>query len=123
MRPEDVLKQYEAKINRHDFDQLVPLIADDAIFWFNDGSHAGLPEIRKAFGRTWQNFPLEAYWLEDVNWIAVGEAAAACTYYFRWKAQMDGKEISGGGRGTSVLRAESGVWKLVHEHLSQFPRP
>jgi hypothetical protein len=42
MRPEETLEQYEAKINMHDFDQLVPLISPNAIFWFNDGSFCGL---------------------------------------------------------------------------------
>lgn len=38
MGPKDVLEQYGARINQHDFDVLVPLIAEDAVFWFNDGS-------------------------------------------------------------------------------------
>ncbi len=121
MRPEDTLKQYEEKINVHDFDRLVPLISDDAVFWFNDGSHSGLEEIRRAFERTWRKFPLESYWLENVNWIAKGENAAGCTYNFCWRATIDGKTISGGGRGTTIFRDHDGIWKIVHEHLSQFP--
>lgn len=121
MRPEDTLKQYETTTKLHDFDQLVPLISSDAIFWFNDGSHSGLDEIRNAFEKTWRNFPLEDYWLEDVNWIATGDNAAACTYYFRWKYETEGKSVLGGGRGTTILRNEGGIWKIVHEHLSQFP--
>jgi ketosteroid isomerase-like protein len=123
MRPQDTLKQYEAKINLHDFDQLAPLISADAIFWFNDGSHSGLDEIRSAFEATWSKFPLEHYWLEDMTWIAPGETAAGCTYHFRWKAMVGGRALSGGGRGTTILRNEHGVWKIVHEHLSQIPQP
>jgi ketosteroid isomerase-like protein len=119
--PEDTLKQYEAKINLHDFDQLVPLISDDAVFWFNDGSYSGLDEIRYAFDRTWRNFPLEACWLEDVNWVATGKNIAGCTYRFCWRATIDGKAVSGGGRGTTILRNDGGMWKIAHEHLSQFP--
>jgi len=121
MRPGDTLKQYEAKINLHDFDQLVQLISRDAIFWFNDGSYSGLDQIRNAFEATWQRLPLESYWLEDLNWIATADDAAACTYHFRWKVVVGGKTIMGGGRGTTVLRNEGGAWKIVHEHLSQVP--
>nr|WP_255319205.1 nuclear transport factor 2 family protein [Enterobacter cloacae complex sp.] len=49
----------------HDFDQLVPLISPNAIFWFNDGSFCGLKQIRQAFEETWKKFPLENYWLEN----------------------------------------------------------
>jgi ketosteroid isomerase-like protein len=121
MRPEDVLREYEARINLHDFSQLAPLISDTAIFWFNDGSHAGIGEVRSAFEATWRSFPLERYWLEDVKWIALGDGAAGCAYYFRWEATVNGKRPSGGGRGTTVIRTEGGQWKIVHEHLSQFP--
>ncbi|KKB12046.1 cag pathogenicity island protein Cag4 [Devosia geojensis] len=121
MTPEDVLAQYEARINRHDFDELVPLISGEAVFWFNDGSLSGLAEIRQAFEATWERFPLEDYWLTDKRWIAHGEGAAACLYRFNWKAEVDGKPLSGAGRGTTVLRREAEEWKIVHEHLSGLP--
>ena len=85
MCAEGVLSRYEALINQHDFDLLLPLISKEAIFWFNDGSHAGLVEIRKAFEETWRKFPLERYWLEDRRWLAMGEAAAGCVYRFCWQ--------------------------------------
>lgn len=122
MKPVDSLKQYEKNINNHDFDQLVPLISDKAVFWFNDGSYAGLDKIRYAFEKTWQAFPLESYWLEDVKWLGEGEDASACIYNFRWQATIGGKSDSGGGRGTTVFQKDGGDWKIVHEHLSQFPK-
>ncbi|MEO0544923.1 MAG: nuclear transport factor 2 family protein [Pseudomonadota bacterium] len=122
MQPSDTLSAYAAQINLHDFDLLVPLICEDAIFWFNDGSHTGLAQVRQAFEKTWQSFPLEAYWLEDLHWFAVGPAVAACTYSFCWKAKINGEVVAGGGRGTNVLRSGPGGWKIAHEHLSQFPQ-
>lgn len=122
MRAEDALSRYEALINRHDFDLLLPLLSKEAIFWFNDGSHSGLDEIRKAFEETWKKFPLERYWLEDRRWLAMGEAAAGCVYRFCWQTTRDGRTLLGGGRGTTLLRAEAGTWRIVHEHLSQFPK-
>lgn len=120
--PEDVLKAYEAEINRHDFGLLAPLISREAIFWFNDGSYAGTDAIRAAFEKTWQAFPLERYWLEDLTWLARDGTAAACTYRFCWEATVNGEKWSGGGRGTTVLRVEDGLWKIAHEHLSQHPK-
>jgi ketosteroid isomerase-like protein len=121
MHPEETLENYERRINLHDFDQLVPLISDDAVFWLNDGSHVGLADIRVAFERTWQKFPLESYWLEDLNWIATAQGCAGCTYHFRWTATVKRKAISGCGRGTTILRQDTGIWKIAHKHLSQFP--
>lgn len=54
------------RINRHDFSLLAGLIADDASFWFSDGTHQGLPEIRAAFEHTWQSLGNETYWLDDL---------------------------------------------------------
>ena len=121
MGPQDVLAAYEERINRHDFDLLAPLIAADAIFWFSDGSHAGIGAIRDAFERTWASLREETYWLEDRHWIAVGDAVAACTYRFGWRATIDGEPAFGAGRGTTVLRSDGDAWRIVHEHLSALP--
>ncbi len=121
MTPADALKLYETRINLHVFDELVPLIAPDATFWFTDGSHTGIEEIRRAFERTWNDLQDETYWLEDLEWIALGDRAAACTYQFHWKTTIDGVVHAGAGRGTTVLRLDDGSWKIAHEHLSRFP--
>jgi ketosteroid isomerase-like protein len=121
MDARDVLKAYELRINRHDFDEVTELIAEDAVFWFSDGTHRGLGEIRAAFERTWHALSEETYWLEDMSWIAEGDAAAACTYRFNWQAVIDGRPASGSGRGTSVLARRSDRWQIVHEHLSADP--
>ncbi len=122
MGPQKLMVEYERRLSARDFDTVEPLISSEAVFWFNDGSYAGLTAIRGAFERTFVSFPLERYWLEDINWIVLGDTAAACVYQFRWTAKPGGREISGGGRGTNVLRRERDGWKIVHEHLSQEPR-
>ncbi|MCK3782448.1 nuclear transport factor 2 family protein [Sinorhizobium meliloti] len=42
--------------------------------------------------------------------------------HFRWRAVLNGSALEGGGRGTIILRREANVWKIIHEHLSQFPQ-
>lgn len=122
MTPQAVLKLYESLINLHQFDEVAPLIAEDAVFWFNDGSFAGHDAIRGAFERTWASLADETYWLTDLRWIAVGDLAASCIYQFNWKSTISGEEASGSGRGTTVLRkAEADGWQIVHEHLSGMP--
>lgn len=116
--PEAVLALYEERINLHRFDVLVPLIAEDATFWFGDGSHQGIAAIRQAFEATWLSFVNETYWLEDLRWIARGDVAAACIYRFCWRATLDGVVQTGSGRGTSVFANRKQGWQIVHEHLS-----
>jgi ketosteroid isomerase-like protein len=121
MSPKDLMAIYESKINLHIFDEVAPLIAADAVFWFNDGSYVGLAAIRNAFEKTWKNLPQETYWLENLQWLALGDAAASCVYHFNWSAVRHDKIISGGGRGTTVLKKDALTWKITHEHLSGFP--
>lgn len=121
MQPENALALYEQHINAHDFDLLVPVISDEATFWFNDGSHTGLLAIRAAFERTWAAISNETYWLDQRQWIARSEDAAACLYRFNWQGTVNGTASSGQGRGTTVLRREADGWKIVHEHLSSMP--
>ncbi|HXY58254.1 MAG TPA: nuclear transport factor 2 family protein [Methylocystis sp.] len=121
MNAVDHMKVYEEKINLRRFDEVEPLISPQAVFWFTDGTHRGIAEIRAAFERTWTTLQNEIYWLEDVEWIGLSDAVASCTYRFCWKAEISGDTFEGRGRGTTVLRTESGQWKIVHEHLSRFP--
>jgi ketosteroid isomerase-like protein len=122
MSARDVLQAYEDRINRHDFDLLTDLIAPNATFWFSDGTHRGIAEIRTAFEATWRTLADETYRLDQLEWIAEGDTAAACTYRFNWKATIGGAERSGTGRGTTVLRRADDRWWIVHEHLSATPR-
>jgi len=119
--PAALLERYGTVINRHRFDDIAPLIAEDAVFWFNDGSFRGSDAIGAAFERTWARYPDEQYGLDDVTWIAVSADAAACLYRFRWTATVDGRPASGGGRGTTVMKRQPDGWRIVHEHLSAEP--
>lgn len=122
MTARDVLAAYADRINLQDFDQLTDLIAPDATFWFTSGTHTGIAAIRAAFDATWQMMGKdEHYWLDQHNWIAEGDSAAACTYRFNWTATLNGEAMSGSGRGTSVLKRVDDRWWIVHEHLSRYP--
>jgi len=118
MTPQDLLTEYERRINSHDFGQMLPLIAPDAILWFSDGTHEGIDSIRAAFERTWKTFENDTYWLEVVRWLAIDEDAAVCAYRFNWKTLIRGEPVAGSGRGTTAMRRSGGRWWIIHEHLS-----
>jgi ketosteroid isomerase-like protein len=53
MTPTEVMRAYETRTNTHHFAHVAPLIADDAVYWFDDGSFVGIDAIAQAFERTW----------------------------------------------------------------------
>ncbi len=111
--------RYEQATNRHDFDHLAPLIADDAAYWFTEGSYHGVGEIRAAIERTFATILDEVYEIRDLEWVAVTDDLAVCRYRFFWKGMVDGRPESGHGRGTNVVAKRDGTWKMLHEHLSR----
>lgn len=122
MSARDVLEAYADRINRQNFDLLTDLIAPDATFWFSNGTHSGIAAIRAAFEATWQAMgPTERYWLDQLEWIAEGDSAAACIYRFNWEITVNGERDSGSGRGTTVLKRVGDRWWIAHEHLSRWP--
>jgi ketosteroid isomerase-like protein len=122
MTARDVLAAYTDRINRQDFDLLIELIAPDATFWFTNGTYSGIAAIRAAFEATWQAMgPSENYWLDELEWIAEADSAAACIYRYNWEISVDGKRQSGSGRGTTVLKRLGDRWWIAHEHLSGWP--
>ncbi len=118
MTPIEFMREYERRTNTHNFQEVAPLIADNAICWFNDGSFHGVSEIRQAFERTWNSIQDECYRIEHVQWLIDDEHAAVCTYMFHWQGIVEGQSAQGNGRGTSVLAKIGGEWKVLHEHLS-----
>lgn len=112
------IQLYEDATNSHDFDQVERLLTEDAQYFFSDGTYQGLAEIRAVFERNWETIKEEVYRIRDVNWMAVSESVAVCTYIFQWQGYFHGELKSGEGRGTNVLVKHNGQWLINHEHLS-----
>ena len=113
------LKEYERQTNTHNFDNVLPLISNDAIYWFSDGDFTGINEIKKAFEETWFKIKDEVYRIDKVEWLVSTDDAAVGVYNFEWKGIVNGIEKNGSGRGTNVLSRTNGKWQIVHEHLSK----
>jgi ketosteroid isomerase-like protein len=120
--PDEFLTEYIQRTNLHQFDALIPLIDDDAVYWFSSGTHRGLSAIRAAFERTWSYIEHEVYAIENVEWLTVDSRTATCIYDFRWRGIIEGVIREGAGRGTNVLRKDGEKWRIVHEHLSVQPK-
>ncbi len=119
--PQECLQEYERRTNTHRFAEVAPLIADEAVYWFSDGSHRGRDAIRQAFERTWAYIRDERYTIDNVHWLDVEEQTATCIYTFHWQGVTPSGPTEGSGRGTNMFRKRDGHWQVVHEHLSALP--
>ena len=112
------MAEYERAANGHDLERILPLIADDATYWFTDGSYRGREEIAGALERTFAAIQDEVYEISELEWVALTEELAACRYRFSWRGMVDGRPTSGRGRGTNIVIKRDGAWQVMHEHLS-----
>lgn len=112
------VKEYEHALGTQDWNSVAPLISDDAIVIFSNGSlHAGKEAIRAAYQHNFSTIKGEEYRIENVHWLADTADAAAYSFEFHWTGVIDGRQASGLGRGTAVLVRKDDRWLLVGEQL------
>ena len=70
------LEAYEQASNTCNFDNVAPLIADNALYRFTNGAFRGKTAIRKAFEETWANMQNETYTITDIEWIGISDDLA-----------------------------------------------
>jgi ketosteroid isomerase-like protein len=109
---------YERATNSHEIEQLAPLIAAEAVYWFSDGSHHGRTAVLSAIEATFAAIREEVYRISDLEWVIHGRDHAVCRYRFSWTGLVAGSPRSGRGRGTNVVINRDGRWLMLHEHLS-----
>lgn len=112
------LAEYERRTNAHDIDAWVELIAEDATYWFTNGSHVGKQAVVDAVAHNFRVIEDETYRISDVEWVHQGDDIAVVCYRFDWHGTHSGKPASGSGRGTNVMVCRGGHWEMTHEHLS-----
>ncbi len=66
------MRMYEKAANSGNFDKVAPLLSDEAIFWFSDGSYSGIENIRTAFEKTLNMIMDEEYSIRDLKWLYKG---------------------------------------------------
>ena len=119
---QNFMKDYERNANKRNFDLIKPLISENAVYWFSDGSFVGLKEIEQAFINTWNNLPDEKYLMSDLKWLQVSSSSAVCIYKFLSEYSKNGKRESVKGRATNVFIKDKGLWHIILELLRRNPK-
>ena len=122
----EFLHRFEAIAEKEDFALIADMIHERAHFRFNDGDFIGRQAIQAAFEKTWRGDPSvkkARFYLSDIVVLTTDHATATATYAYHWEGSQGGREFRLQGRGTRVLLMEQGRLRIIHEHLSRFPRP
>jgi ketosteroid isomerase-like protein len=103
------------------------MISNDkrAFFRFNDGDFMGRDAIKSVFEKTWRGSPnvkKARFYLTDIVVLTLDQSTATATYTYNWEGSQGTQEFKIQGRGTRVLRFENSKFRIIHEHLSRFPK-
>ncbi|MEM8767240.1 MAG: DUF4440 domain-containing protein [Pseudomonadota bacterium] len=114
----EFVTHYESALATQQWEAVSPLIHERASVVFSNGSvHRGKEAVRKAYERNFDAIKNEHYVIANLHWLLDSPETAVYMFDFSWSGVIDGKEASGGGRGTAVLTHEDGRWQLLAEHL------
>lgn len=119
------LNRFETLAEKEDFSLIRDLIHERAYFRFNDGDFVGRDAIQAAFEKTWRGDPSirkARFYLSDITVLTTDHASATATYTFHWEGSQGDQPFTIRGRGTRVLVHEGGQLRIIHEHLSRFPK-
>ena len=118
--PQACTADFTAALVRRDINSALALLTDDVVFFYSNGTAVlGKDAFAALMTSSWKVIENYAYSNLDSTWVTQSDAAAAVIYSFAWSGVARGAEVSGGGRGTRVLRKEPGCrWLIAHEHLS-----
>ena len=123
MPPTAFTKAYASALATQDWDQVAPLIDEDARVVFSDGTLLiGKDAIRTAYTRNFTTIEGEDYRMTNIHWLVDTPESAAYTFDFHWAGVIQGRAASGAGRGTTVLACRDDRWRLVGEHLGPMPQ-
>ncbi|MCR9062111.1 MAG: nuclear transport factor 2 family protein [Rhodobacteraceae bacterium] len=118
MSARNFVKEYEAALGTQDWNCVAPLISDDARVIFSNGSLLiGKDAIKAAYQHNFAMIEGEDYRVENVQWLSEAADSAAYMFEFSWTGMIDGREVSGTGRGTAILGRAEDRWVLVGEQL------
>jgi ketosteroid isomerase-like protein len=121
MTAEEFVGLYEEALDRR-WAAVEPLIHEDACVTFSTGAvHKGKAAVRSAFERNFSAIEGEKYRISNVHWIKRASDVAVYLFDFAWTGRVDGRDVAGSGRGTSVLVRNGDSWQLLAEHLGPGP--
>ncbi|MEM8533089.1 MAG: nuclear transport factor 2 family protein [Chloroflexota bacterium] len=113
----EFMQEYASALASQDWDKVSPLIHEKACVQFSEGTYIGKSQVKTAFERAFSLIEDEDYAISNIHWVEQSDSVAVCMFEFAWSGKINNKPAKGGGRGTSVLKNENGVWQLLVEHL------
>lgn len=124
MTPDEFIQAYEKALAAQDWNQVEPLMHENACVTFSNGTvYKGRPEVKAAFEKNFSLIKDETYAISNVHWVVKTPEMAVFLFDFYWSGIFNDKPASGSGRGTSVLINNRGTWQLLTEHLGSKPSP
>jgi len=118
---DNFIAEYEAALASQDWNKIAPLIHDDCVAVFSEGTHIGKLAIEIAFRKTFDLIKDEIYQISNLHWAVKAEQFSVMIYQFNWSGLIDGVQSSGSGRGSSTLIKTNDQWQIISEHLG--PKP
>ncbi|MCP4441811.1 MAG: nuclear transport factor 2 family protein [Aureispira sp.] len=123
MEIEKFIEDYERALATQKWENLDPLICENATVTFSSGMvYKGKDQVKIAFERNFEAIKSEQYSIKNIDWLLKAESLGVYTFDFHWEGLIDNVLRKGAGRGTSVLIKENGYWKLLTEHLGPMPK-
>ncbi|MDN3612539.1 nuclear transport factor 2 family protein [Vibrio ostreicida] len=113
----EFIKAYELALASQDWNELSPLVHDDCVVTFSEGTHKGKEQVEAAFRKTFALIKDETYKISHIYCAIESDSVAVFSFNFDWSGVIDGKIESGGGRGTSTIVRSDKQWQLISEHL------
>lgn len=120
--PQEFISAYEKALATQSWEQVAPLIHEDCVAIFSEGTYTGKAEVESAFRRTFSLIKDEKYSISDIHWVRETDSTAILSYNFFWSGTIEGVQTFGSGRGSSVLVYQDGKWQLICEHLGPLAR-
>ncbi|MBC8311540.1 MAG: nuclear transport factor 2 family protein [Candidatus Marinimicrobia bacterium] len=100
--PEEFIKKYEVAIATQKWNNISPLIHENASVTFTEDTFHGKPNVKGAFEKTFKLIQDETYLVSNINWIKQNDKLAIFTFNYKWSGIINGQRAEGSGRGTSV---------------------
>ena len=117
MTPLEFIKSYEEAISAQTWEMVEPLIHDNCVVTFTNGTYKGKSEVERIFRKNFDLIKEENYQISDIQFVIEKSEYAVFIFKYSWSGLIHGQPAEGGGRGTSVLVRNNGSWQLISEHL------
>ena len=119
---EQFITNYEAALATQEWEQVSPLIHDDCVVTFTEGTFVGKQQVESVFRKTFDLIKDDTFTTSNIHWALKEDTMAVFVFSYSWSGIIHGKAASGSGRGTSTIVLQNDAWVLISEHLGPNPQ-